>query len=285
VSSPAVQPILALLASPVGGNPTQYAVEKAFAAMNLDWRFLSFEVAPDGLADAVKGMRAMGFRGGAIANPHRRAVLPLLDEATQIADQLGSVNFIRGVENRLIGDNTEGRGLLESLRKLVDPAEKRCLVFDAGEIGRAVTAELAAAGAAEVRIADPSAEKAATAAGLFEGKFRTIVTSHGWEDNYCVTEDIDIAVRANSIAANHNNHGGHRPSLDANSLRPELIVADLAVDPDDAWLLHAAAARQCKTIDGLTALVEQIAVDFRLWTTLEPDRQLMREAVEEFLEL
>ena len=41
-------------------------------------------------------------------------MLPLLDESTQIADLLGSVNFIRGVENRLIGDNTEGRGLLEA---------------------------------------------------------------------------------------------------------------------------------------------------------------------------
>jgi shikimate dehydrogenase len=280
-----VQPILALLASPVGGNPTQYAVEKAFAAMSLDWRFLSFEVAPEGLADAVRGMRAMGFRGGAIANPHRRAVLPLLDEATQIADLLGSVNFIRGVENRLIGDNTEGRGLLETLRKLIDPAEKRCLVFDAGEIGKAVTAELAAAGAAEVRIADPSAEKAVTAAGLFEGKYRTIVTSHGWEDNYLVTDDIDIVVRASSIATNHGNHNHHHPTLDASSLRPELIVADLAVNSSDAWLLQAATARQCKTVDGLTALVEQIAVDFRLWTTLDPDHQLIREAVEEFLEL
>ena len=43
--------------------------------------------------------------------------------------------------------------------------------------------------------------------------------------------------------------------------------------------------RKCRTVDGLTALVEQIAVDFHLWTTLDPDRQLMREAVEEFLEL
>jgi shikimate dehydrogenase len=280
-----VQPILALLASPVGGNPTQYAIEKAFVAMNLDWRFLSFEVSPEGLADAVKGMRAMGFRGGAIANPHRRAVLPLLDEATHIADLLGSVNFIRGVENHLLGDNTEGRGLIQALRGFIDPAGKRCLVFDAGEIGKAVTAELAVAGAAEVRITDPSAEKAATAAGLFEGKFQTIVSSHVWEDNYRVAEDIDIAVRANSIAGNHGNHSNNHPSLDAASLRAELIVADLAIVPADAWLLQAAAARQCKTIDGLTALVEQIAVDFRLWTTLDPDRNLMREAVEEFLEL
>ena len=282
MTSPAVQPILALLAYPVGGNPTQYVVEKAFAHINLDWRFLSFEVAPDGLADAVRGMRAMGFHGGSIANPHRRAVLPLLDDATHVAALLGSVNFVRGVENHLLGDNTEGRGVLEAIRRLADPAGKHCLVLDAGEIGRAVAAELASCGAAEVRIADASAEKAATAAGLLEGKFRTAILPQTWEDDFPVPAEIEIVVQATAPAANH---ASQHPSLDAASLRAELIVADLAVNPDDAWLLREAAARKCRTIDGLTVLVEQIAVDFRLWTTLDPDRQLMREAVEEFLEL
>ena len=194
MSSPAVQPILALLASPVGGNPTQYAVEKAFAQMGLDWRFLSFEVAPEGLADAVRGMRAMGFRGGTIANPHRRAALPLLDDATHIATLLGSVNFVRGVENRLLGDNTEGRGALEAIRRIADPAGKRCLVLDAGETGRAVAAEFASAAAAEVLIADASAEKAATAAGLLEGKFRTAVSPLTWEEGFRVPAEIEIVV-------------------------------------------------------------------------------------------
>ncbi len=76
----------------------------------------------------------------------------------------------------------------------------------------------------------------------------------------------------------------HLP-VETGSFRPELIVADLAVNPDQAWLLHEAVARGCKTIDGLGAWIEQMAVDFRLWTLLDPDHQLMREAVEEFLEL
>ncbi len=196
MTSPAVQPILALLASPVGGNPTQYAVEKAFAHMGLDWRFLSFEVAPEGLADAVRGMRAMGFRGGTIANPHRRAVLPLLDDATHVASLLGSVNFVRGVENGLLGDNTEGRGALEAVRSIADPAGKRCLVLGAGDVGRAVAAELALAKAAEVRIADTSAEKAGTAAELLDNKCQSAVSPLTWEDGFRVSQEIEIVVRA-----------------------------------------------------------------------------------------
>jgi shikimate dehydrogenase len=273
---------LALLAYPVGGNPMQYVVEKAFAHLNLDWRFLSLEVAPDGLADAVRGMRAMGFRGGKIADPHGRTVIPLLDGTTHTAALLGRVNFIIGEENRLLGDNTEGRGLVESLRRVTDPAGKRCLILDAGELAQAVAVELASAGAAEIRIADPSAERAATATGLIAGKFPAVVSSLVWEGTFQVPEDIDVVIHALSLAPH--DAKSHLP-VDVASFRPELIVADLAVNPDDAWLLHEAAARGCKTIDGLGALVEQMAVDFRLWTLLDPDRPLMREAVEEFLEL
>jgi shikimate dehydrogenase len=273
---------LALLACPVGGNPVQYVVEKAFAGLNLDWRFLSLEVAPEGLADAVRGMRAMGFRGGAVADPHRRTVLPLLDSTTDTAALLGRANVVVGEENRLRGDNTEGRGLVESLRHLTDPAGKRCLILDAGELAQAVAVELAFAGAAEIRIADPSAERAAAAAGPLAGKLPAAMSTLPWEASFHVPDDIDVVIHAIALAPH--DAKTHLP-VDAASLRSELIVADMAVNPDDAWLLQEAARRGCKTIDGLGALVEQMAADFRLWTLLEPDRSLMREAVEEFLEL
>jgi shikimate dehydrogenase len=282
VSSPAVQPILALLAHPVGGNPMQYVVEKALARLNLDWRFLSLEVAPEGLADAVRGMRAMGFRGGTLADPHRRTVIPLLDSTTETAALLGSVNFVISEENSLRGDNTEGRGMVQSLRRVSDPAGKRCLILDAGELAQAVALELASAGAAEIRITDPSAERAAATASLLAGRFPTTVSPVLWQGSFHVPEDIDVLIHALSLAPH--DAKTHLP-VDASSLRPELIVADLAVNPDEAWLLHEATARGCTTIDGLGALVEQIAVDVRLWTMLDPDHSLMREAVEEFLEL
>jgi shikimate dehydrogenase len=282
VSSPAVQPILALLAYPVGGNPRQFVVEKAFTQLNLDWRFLSLEVRPEGLPDAVRGMRAMGFRGGSVADPHCRTVLPLLDSNSDTATLLGSVTVVIGDESGLRGDNTQGRGMVESLRRLTDPNGKRFLILDARELAQAVAVELASAGAAEIRIADPSAERAHAAAGLLAGKFPAAVTPLVWERSLHIPDDIDVLVHALSLEPH--DVETHLP-IDAASLRPELIVADLAVNRDDAWLLREANQRGCRTIDGLGALVEQMAVDFRLWTLQDPDRTLMREAVEEFLEL
>src|SRR6516225_5040867 len=94
--SPAVsnslQEILALFGYPVEGSPTQYIMEKALARAGLDWRYLTLEVAPEQLPDAMRGARAMGFRGGNLTMPHKVTVLPLLDELTESARLIGAVN-------------------------------------------------------------------------------------------------------------------------------------------------------------------------------------------------
>ena len=58
-------------------------VEKAFAHHGLEWRYLTLEVAPEDLGDAIRGMRAMGFRGGNITKPHKVAVIEFRRIAAQ----------------------------------------------------------------------------------------------------------------------------------------------------------------------------------------------------------
>ena len=73
--------------------------------------------------------------------------------------------------------------------------------------------------------------------------------------------------------------------LAVESLRPELIVADAAINVPRTWLLSEAAERGCKTIDGLSMFLEQVALGLQIWTGVDPNRQVLREAAEEFLEL
>ena len=141
-----LQEIVALLGYPVAGNPTQYMVERALSRIGLDWRYLTLEVAPENLADAVRGMRAMGFRGGNFTMPHKVAVLPLLDELTEAARLMGAVNCWWRHDDRLLGDNTDGKGFLQSLRGRVDPAGRRFAILGAGGAARAIAVELALAG-------------------------------------------------------------------------------------------------------------------------------------------
>lgn len=282
MSSPSVQPILALLGYPVGGNPIQYMIEKALAQHELDWRYLTFEVSPEQLGDAVRGLRALGFRGGHCAEPHKQAVLPLLDRVGETAAAVGAVNVFFREENVLVGENTEGRGFLEALRRLTDPAGKRCAILGAGRMGRAIAVELAAAGAAELTIVHRTAPRAEELAELLAGKFGLKVSAAPWEGDYAVPSDCDVLVHATTIGQQDPEA---RPPVVFDSLRAGLIVADATADPPKTRLLREAAERGCTTLDGLSMFVEQVAAALRLWTGVEPDRSAMRDAVEEFWEV
>ena len=129
VPSPAVQPLLALLACPVGGNPFQYMIEKAFAHHDLDWRCVTFEVGPPDLEDAVRGLRAMGFRGACCAAPHQQAIAGLLDRITDTARAIGAVNCVFREEHTLLGENTDGKGIVRAVAREIDPAGKRVVLL------------------------------------------------------------------------------------------------------------------------------------------------------------
>ena len=282
MSNPAVQPLLALLASEVGGNPTQYMFEQAFVHHDLDWRYLTFDVIPENLGDAVGGLRALGFRGGHCADPHKQAVMPWLDRTTETVAMVGSVNLIFREENALVGDNSEGRGVLLAIRSELDPAGKRIVLLGAGRAARAVAVELAAAGAAELVIVNRTESRAAELVAMLAAKFQVPASAVPWEAEYVVTSDTDILIQATSLGRGSDET---QPPVMLDSLRPELLVADVAADSPHSWLLSEAVQRGCKTVDGLSMFIEQAAMSFQLWTGVDPERQVLREAVEEFLEL
>jgi len=282
MSSSAVQPLLALLAHPVGGNPTQYMMEKAFAYHDLDWRYLTFEVGANDLADAVRGMKALGFRGGHCADPHKESVIPLLDRVTDSAATVGSVNLVFRDGDALVGDNAEGRGVAEALRGATDPAGKRIVLLGAGRLARAAALELAASEPASLWIVDRTPDRAGALAAMLTGRRNVAVQAVTWTPDFSVPPEADILV---SAAKFRSESGEAFLPIAPESLRPELLVADAALGPPRSVLLAEAAQRGCRTIDGLAMFLAQIAGAFRLWTRVDPNPQVLREAVEEFWEL
>lgn len=282
VSSSAVQPVLALLAHRVGGNPMQYMIEKALAFHDLDWRYFTFEVAPADLGDAVRGLRALGFSGAHCADPHKQAVISLLDRTTDAAATAGSVNLILREGDALVGENTEGKGVVAALRRVRDPAGKQVVLLGAGRVACAVAVELATAGMAGLAIVNRTEARAAELAALLASKFSIPVSAVPWQGEYTLPPEAEILIHATSLG-----QGAADAALPLalDSLRPEVLVADVTPDLPQTRLLSEAAGRGCRTIDGLSMFIEHVALGFQLWTGVDPDRQVLREAVEEFLEL
>src|SRR5262245_12436353 len=152
MSSAPLQEVVCCLGQPVAGNPTQYMMEKAFAAAGLDWEYLTCEVPPERLADAIRGLRALGFKGANFTIPHKVAVIPHLDELSPAAELMGAVNCANRVGDNLVGENTDGKGFLQSLRQRVDPAGQKVAILGAGGAARAIAVELALGGAGNITV-------------------------------------------------------------------------------------------------------------------------------------
>ena len=142
-----------LLGCPVDENPTGAVMEAAYRALGLNFRYITMLVKPEGLQDAVAGLRAMHYRGVNLTIPHKVAVLPYLDSLTEAARIIGAVNNITVTDGHLRGENTDGKGMLRSLRQHgQDPKGKHLTILVAGGAARAFAVECALAGAIRITL-------------------------------------------------------------------------------------------------------------------------------------
>ncbi|MDH3719767.1 MAG: shikimate dehydrogenase, partial [Planctomycetota bacterium] len=103
-----------------------------------------------------------------------------------------------------------------------------------------------------------------------------------WTGDFEVPAETDIVVNATSIESTDPQA---RVALNVDSLASQMVVADVVFNPQRTRLLQEAVDRGCSTINGLQLLVQQGVIAFKTWTGVEPDADVMREALEEYLEL
>src|SRR5262245_27548161 len=193
--------LVACFGQPVAENPTGAMQEAAFQALGLNWRYLTLEVPPGNLHDAILGMRAFGMQGVNLTIPHKVAVLDYLDAIAPDAAIIGAVNTVRRNGNRLIGENTDGKGFLRGVRADagVDPRDKRVVVLGAGGAARAIVTELALAGASDVLVLNRSASGGEQMVADLRSTTTAPLRFAQWQGTYAVPGDTDILVNATSI--------------------------------------------------------------------------------------
>jgi len=273
------QELTSVFGHPVAENPTQAMLEAAYRHHNLDWRYLTIEVYPEDLENAVKGMRAMNFRGGNLTIPHKVEVIQYLDRVSEAVEVMGAVNCIVREGDELVGENTDGKGFVESLKSVTDPPGKSIVMFGAGGAARAMGVETAFAGVTNITIVNRSEERGQSLVDLLNEKTDCTATFVKWEEDYVVPEGTDIVINATSIGLFPDVDA--RVAVDLSSLKPEMVVADVIPNPPQTRLMKEAAEIGCTTLDGLGMLVNQGVIGFKLWTGVDPDPTVMRAALEE----
>jgi shikimate dehydrogenase len=275
--------LTACFGQPVADNPTGVMQEAAFAALGLNWRYLTVEVPPAKLREAIIGVRAFGMRGINLTIPHKVAVMEYLDEIAPDAAVIGAVNTVRRDGDRLIGENTDGKGFLRGVRvdAGVDPKGQRAVVLGAGGASRAIVTELALAGIADLVVVNRSVKRGEEMVADLVAKTKAPIRFQAWQGTYRVPGDVDLLVNATSIGLYPDVDA--MPPVDLSGARPGLLVSDAVFNPPETRLLAAARQRGLPMLDGLSMLVYQGVIGFQLWTGQDPPVAVMKEALRKAL--
>ena len=266
-------------ALPADENPTVAMVEAAYRHHQLDIRYINCEVPPEKLGDAVKGARAMGWIGFNCSIPHKVAVIEHLDGLGESAAVMGAVNCAVLRDGKFIGENTDGKGFLQSLRGVIDPAGKTIVMFGAGGAARAIGVELAFAGAKRIVVVNRTETRGRDLVDLLNSRTKVTAEFVLWSKTYAIPAEASIVVNATSIGLYPDVNG--RLDLEVSTLRPGLVVADVITNPPRSPLIRDAEARGCVVLDGLGMVVNQGVIGIKYWTGVDVDAAVMRRTLEE----
>lgn len=268
-------------AQPSAENPTVAMVEAAYLHHGLPWRYINCDVAPADLGDAVRGARAMGWRGFNCSLPHKVTVIEHLDGLAQSAAIIGAVNTVVRRDGQWIGENTDGLGFVQALREVCDVRGQRVALFGAGGAARAVAVELALAGAVHIDVINRGAVRGEELAALIGARTPASARYLAWAPAMRLPVNAGIVVNTTSIGLYPHVH--EQLDIDWDTLQPHVVVADAIPNPPRTHLIRTASQRGCLALDGLGMLVNQGAIAIRLWTGVDADRGVMRAALEKAL--
>ena len=257
------------------GDPVAHSLSPAmhnacFAAMGLNNVYVAMR--PTSLAGAITGLRSLGFVGVSVTVPFKVEVMRHLDAIDPVAARIGSVNtlvFQRQQDDsvRCTGHNTDWIGANQALGETLDPAGRTVLVLGAGGAARAVGFGLLEAGA-RVLLTNRTLAKGRQLADQLGCPFI------GPQDLGSVVADALINTTSVGMAP----HTEALP-IDLHLLDRFPVVMDIVYAPLATRLLREAAARGCRTVDGLQMLLHQGVAQFRLWTGQDPQVEVMRHAL------
>jgi shikimate dehydrogenase len=255
---------------PVGGSLSPVIHNAAFAALGLDWAYVPLAVPPGRVAEAVAGLRALGFTGANVTMPHKTEAARAVEELTDDARLLDAVNTITVGPDAVEGANTDAPGFDRFLRVDAgfDPAGRRALVFGAGGAARACALALGRAGLAELVVAIREPERGIALTRLARElpvDVRVVPIAEA------ASEHADLVVNATPL-------GRAGETLPHPPFGPGVLAVDLLYRSGVTPLMAAARAAGAGAFGGLGLLLHQAALSFERWTGRDAPMPVMSAA-------
>lgn len=263
---------------PIDENPTGVMEEAAFAAAGLDYRYLTIKVDREDIETAMKAVRALHMRGINLTIPHKVSAIPFVDELSPEAQIIGAINIVVNNDGILWGDNTDGKGFLKSLTdKGITVEGKTITVLGAGGASRAISVVCALQGASRLHIINGSVERGSELVTLLTEKTPAEADLIRWENTAAIPHDTDILVNATSVGLYPN--VDQKPDIDYDTIKSGMVVCDVIFNDPNSLFLQESEKRGALTINGLGMLVNQGALNFKLWTGQDAPVDVMTEVL------
>ena len=258
------------------GHPVRHSLSPrihnaAFAAAGLDWAYTAFDVEPGHGAAAVEAMRSLGLAGLSVTMPHKAAVAAAADERSESVERLGSANCLFWRDDRIVAESTDGDGFVAAFEHDVGlPLLGRSVgIIGAGGAARSIIEALGRVGAKDIVVVNRTEERLIEAVEL-ASQARPGVAEE--------LAGVDVIVNTTPVGMAGGSEAGNRP-IDVELIAASQIVVDIVYNPLVTPLLAAAADRGATVQGGVSMLVHQAALAFRLWTGREAPLEVMTAAV------
>jgi shikimate dehydrogenase len=259
----------------VFGNPISHSkspmIHTFFARQTAQkLTYQAIEAPTDGFQPAVKAFFSQGGRGCNITVPFKEDAYQFAQQLSSRAKLAGAVNTLKLTDDGIVvGDNTDGFGLVSDLQQYLDLADKRVLLLGAGGAARGVIGPLLEQNVSQLVVANRTVVKAQNLAELFK--------EYG-DIKACAFPDIDgyFDLIINSTSASLS---GEVPAIDSALIHSKVICYDMMYGSEQTafnqWAEQHGAER---VIDGLGMLVGQAAESFAVWRGIRPSiSQVLRE--------
>jgi shikimate dehydrogenase len=252
------------------GNPIAQSkspqIHRAFAQqLGHDLTYEAILAPRDGFAMAVAAFRQGAGRGMNVTVPFKLEAFGLASELSERARQAAAVNTLKFEGAAIVGDNTDGAGIVHDIRDRLgfEIRGKRVLLMGAGGAARGVVLPLLREHPASIAIANRTVEKA-VALGRHFAPFGKIEAG---DYAHLAGGTFDLVINATSASLS-----GEVPPLPAGVYAPRSLAYDMAYgDEPTPFMKQAAEHGAAQLADGLGMLVAQAAESFLLWRGVRPD--------------
>ncbi|NIZ51049.1 shikimate dehydrogenase [Clostridioides difficile] len=267
--------LFALIGTPVGHSKSPVMYNYSFKKLDLDYRYLAFDITVDKIKEALLAIKTFNIKGANVTMPCKSAVTEYMDELSPAARIIGACNTIVNDNGKLVGHITDGVGYVRNLKENgVEVKGKKITIMGAGGAATAIQVQCALDGAREISIFNPKddfykrAEQ--TVENIKKDVPECVVNLYDLEDTNKLYEEIkssDILTNATLIGMKP--YDNETNIKDTSVLRKDLVVTDVVYNPKKTKMIEDAEANGCKAIGGLGMLLYQGAEAFNLYTGLE----------------